>query len=111
MINSVVIVGRVGQDPEMKYFESGKVKTTFSIAVNIWSKDGDKTHWFNIELWDKSAEIAGEYVRKGRLVGIEGKLDISKWKDADGSTRERFFIRANNLRLLGGKKDDAAAGM
>lgn len=111
MINSVVLVGRVGQDPDMKYFESGKVKTTFSIAVNRWAKDGDKTDWFNIELWDKSAEIAGEYVKKGKLVGIEGKLDISKWKDSDGSTRERFFIRASNLRLLGSKKDDMASGM
>lgn len=108
MINSVVLVGRVGQDPDMKYFESGKVKTTFSIAVNRWTKEGDKTDWFNIELWDKNAEVAGEYVRKGRLVGVEGKLDISKWKDADGSTRERFFIRATNLRLLGSKKDDAS---
>lgn len=110
MINSVVIVGRVGQDPDMKYFETGKVKTTFSIAVNRWSKDGDKTDWFNIELWDKNAEVAGQYVRKGRLVGIEGRLDVSKWTDAEGNKRERHFIRAYNLRLLGGKKDEAIAG-
>jgi len=110
MINSVVIVGRVGQDPEMKYFESGKVKTTFSLAVNRWAKDGEKTDWFNIELWDKNAEVAGEYVKKGRLVGIEGSLDISSWTDNDGNKKERYFIRANNLRLLGGKKEDASAG-
>jgi len=110
MINSVVLVGRSGQDPEMKYFESGKVKTTFSIAVNRWTKEGDRTDWFNIELWDKNAEVAGEYVRKGRLVGIEGKLDVSSWVDAEGNRKERFFIRANNLRLLGSKKDEAAAG-
>ncbi|OGI00234.1 MAG: hypothetical protein A2287_06455 [Candidatus Melainabacteria bacterium RIFOXYA12_FULL_32_12] len=110
MINSVVIVGRVGQDPEMKYFESGKVKTAFSVAVNRWSKEGEKTDWFNIELWDKNAEVAGEYVRKGRLVGIEGKLEVSQWKDSEGNKRERFFIRANNLRLLGGKKEESSAG-
>ena len=59
MINSVVVVGRVGQDPEMKYFESGKVKTTFSLAVNRWDSKtkGEVTDWFNIELWDKLAEI------------------------------------------------------
>ena len=107
MINSVVLVGRAGQDPEMKYFESGKVKTSFSIAVNRWSKEGEKTDWFNIELWDKNAEIAGEYVRKGRLVGIEGRLDVSHWTDAEGIKKERFFIRANNLRLLGGKREEA----
>jgi single-strand DNA-binding protein len=107
MINSVVIVGRAGQDPDMKYFESGKVKTSFSVAVNRWSKEGEKTDWFNIELWDKNAEVAGEYVKKGRLVAVEGKLAVSKWNDADGTKKERFFIRANNLRLLGGKRDEA----
>lgn len=107
MINSVVLVGRTGQDPEMKYFESGKVKTTFSIAVNRWSKEGEKTDWFNIELWDKNAEVAGEYVKKGRLVAIEGKLDVSKWTDASGEQKERYLIRATNLRLLGGKRDEA----
>jgi len=106
MINSVVVVGRTGQDPDMKYFESGKVKTSFSVAVNRWSKDGDKTDWFNIELWDKSAEVAGEYVRKGKMVAISGKLAVSKWTDASGEKRERFFIRGNELRLLGGKKEE-----
>ncbi|MDD3149474.1 MAG: single-stranded DNA-binding protein [Candidatus Gastranaerophilales bacterium] len=105
MINSVVIIGRVGQDPEMKYFESGKVKTTFSVAVNRWTKNGDVTDWFNIELWDKPAEVAGEYVKKGRQVAIDGKLAISKWKDIDGNQKERYFIRGNNLRLLGGKNE------
>lgn len=108
MINSVVVVGRAGQDPDVKYFESGKVKTSFSVAVDGWSKEaGKKTDWFNIELWDKSAEVAGEYVKKGRMVAIEGKLAVSKWKDADGSVKERYFIRGNKLSLLGGKKDEA----
>lgn len=105
MINSVVVVGRVGQDPEMKYFESGKVKTTFSLAVNRWDSKtkAEVTDWFNIELWDKLAEIAGEYVKKGKLVAIDGKLALSKWTDASGSPRERAFVRAVNMRLLGSK--------
>lgn len=107
MINTVVIVGRVGQDPEIKYFESGKVKTSVSLAVNRWSKEGEKTDWFNIELWDKNAEIAGEYVKKGKLVAVEGRLDVSNWTDNDGNKRERYFIRANNLRMLGGKNEAA----
>ena len=105
MINSVVVVGRVGQDPEMKYFESGKVKTTFSLAVNRWDSKtkGEVTDWFNIELWHKLAEIAGEYVKKGKLVAVDGRLAMSKWNDASGSSRERYFVRAQNMRLLGSK--------
>lgn len=109
MINSVVIVGRVGQDPEMKYFESGKVKTVFSVAVNRWTKEGDKTDWYRIELWDKQAEVAGEYVKKGRLVQVEGRLDINKWTGQDGAEREMCIVRGSNLRLLGGKGDQSAA--
>lgn len=108
MINSVVLVGRVGQDPEMRYFESGKVKTTFSIAVNRWDSKtkAEVADWFNVELWDKLAEVAGEYVKKGKLVAVDGRLASSKWNDATGATREKFFIRATNLRLLSGSKAD-----
>lgn len=106
-MNNVVLVGRAGQDPEMKYFESGKVKTTFSVAINRWDSKVKEnvTDWFNVELWDKVAEVAGEYVKKGKLVAIDGKLAVSKWSDASGAGKERFFVRANNLRLLGGKND------
>lgn len=107
MINSAVIVGRAGQDPEMKYFESGKVKTTFSVAVNRWDSKtkAEVTDWFNIELWDKVAEIAGEYVKKGKLVAIEGRIASSKWTDASGEQRERYHIVASGLRLLSGKNE------
>ncbi len=108
MVNSIVVVGRAGQDPEMKYFDSGKVKTTFSVAVNRWNSrtKEEATDWFNIEVWDKQAEIAGEWVKKGKMVGIDGKLMSSKWQSPDGETNERFFIRANNIRLMGSKKDE-----
>lgn len=107
MINSVVVVGRVGQDPEMKYFESGKVKTTFSLAVGRWdSKTKEEvTDWYNIEVWDKQAEFAGEYIKKGRQVVVDGRISISKWTDQTGEERERFLIVANNVRLLGSKRD------
>lgn len=103
MINSVILVGRAGQDPEMRYFESGKVKTSFSIAVNRWSKNGETTDWFNVELWDKQAEVAGQYVKKGSLIALDGRLAIDKWSGKDGVERERAVIRGNNLRLLGSK--------
>ena len=108
MINSVVIVGRVGQDPEMKYFETGKVKTNISLAVNRGSKGNEKTDWFRVELWDKQAELTGEYVKKGRLVAVEGRLDLSHWTDKDGNKRETYFVRGSNIRFLGSKNDYSA---
>ena len=108
-MNTATIIGRAGQDAEIRYFESGKVKTTFSMAVNRWDtkQKAEVTDWFNIELWDKNAEIAGEYVKKGRLIAIEGKLATSKWKDNTGADRERFFIRATGLRLLSKMSESA----
>ena len=108
-MNSVVIVGRAGQDADIKYYESGKVKTSFSVAANRWDSKtkAEVTDWFNVDVWDKQAEFAGEYVKKGRLVAVEGRIAINKWKDVSGEDRERFLIIANNIRLLGSKKDEA----
>lgn len=108
-MNSAVIVGRAGQDPEVKYFESGKVKTTFSLAVNRWDPKtkSEVADWFSIDVWDKQAEFAGEYVKKGRLVAVDGRIAVNKWADASGEERQRFNIIANNVRLLGSKKDEA----
>ena len=106
-MNTATIVGRAGQDAEIKYFESGKVKTTFSLAVNRFDSK-TKTEvpdWFNIEVWDKQAEFAGEYVKKGREVAVDGRISISKWTDQTGEERERFLIVANQIRLLGSRSD------
>ncbi len=113
MLNSVVLVGRVGADPEIKYFETGRVKTTFNLAVNrpVKRTEGvDSTDWFRIELWGKQAEIANEYVRKGSLIGIQGRLEFSRWTDANGAKHEMPIISANNLRLLGSRSDNQMAG-
>lgn len=106
-MNSTVIVGRAGQDAEIKYFESGKIRTTFSLAVNRWDSKtkSEVTDWFNIDVWDKQAEFAGEYIKKGRLVAVDGRIQTNKWKDASGEDRERFLVVANNVRLLGSKRD------
>ena len=107
-MNSVVIVGRAGQDSEIRYFESGKARTTFSLAVNRWDSKtkSEVADWFNIEVWDKQAEFASEYIKKGRLVAIEGRISINKWKDVSGEDKERFLVVANNIRLLGSKRDE-----
>ena len=106
-MNTATVIGRAGQDAEIKYFESGKVKTTFSLAVNRWdSKTKENvTDWFNIEVWDKQAEFAGEYVKKGREVAVDGRISISKWTDQTGEEKERFLVVANDIRLLGSRRD------
>ncbi len=109
-MNTATIVGRAGQDAEIKYFESGKVKTTFSLAVDKWDAKTKEnvTDWFNIEIWDKQAETAGELVKKGRLVAVDGRISVSKWTDQAGEERERFLIVANSFRMLGSRRDAEA---
>ena len=106
-MNTVTIVGRTGQDPEVKYFDSGKVRTSFSVAVNRWdaASKSEVTDWYNIEVWDKQAETAGEYIKKGRLVAIDGRLRFNKWTSPDGEAHARPVIIVHNFRLLGGRND------
>ncbi len=110
-LNLVNLVGRAGQDPDLTYFESGRVKCVFSLAVDKGRKD-DTPDWFRLEIWGRSAEIAGDYVRKGSLVGIQGSLRFNRWKDkGTGDNRQSPIIAVDRLRLLGSKKDrDASAG-
>jgi len=107
-MNSVTIVGRTGKEPETKWFDSGKVRTTFSVAVDRWDSVAKEktTDWYNIDVWDKLAEFAGEYVKKGRMVAIDGRLTFSRWTAPSGEQNERFIVRANNIRLIGGRSDD-----
>ena len=106
-MNTATIIGRAGRDAETTAYESGKVRTTFSLAVNRWDTKTKEevTDWFNIEVWDKQAEFAGDYVKKGRQVVVDGRISISKWTDQTGEQKERFLINATNIRLLGSKKD------
>ncbi len=107
-MNTVVLVGRVGRDAEIRYFESGKVKANFSVAVNRWDAKtkSEVADWFNIDVWDKQAEFAGEYVKKGILVAVDGRIDVNRWTDkATGDDRENFLVVANNIRLLSSKRD------
>jgi single-strand DNA-binding protein len=108
IMNTAVLVGRVGRDAEIRYFESGKVKANFSVAVNRWDSKtkSEVTDWFNIDVWDKLAEFAGEYVKKGIQLVIDGRIAQNKWVDkATGNDRESFLVIANNIRLLGSKRD------
>ena len=111
-INSVTLVGRIGQDPEPRYFDDGKVVLRLSLAVkrkyhpleraarNIAYGD-EETDWFNLELWGRDAEYAGRYVTKGARVGITGSLNVDTWSDkATGEPRKSTKIIVKHLDIL-----------
>ena len=105
-LNHVNLVGRVGGDPNVRYFESGSVVCNLTLAVNRRSRNSDQPDWFNLELWGKTAEVAASYVRKGSLIGVSGALKFDYWQDrATGSQRSKPVIRVDRMDLLGAKRD------
>lgn len=108
-LNVVNLVGRVGGDPDVKYFESGSVRCNLTLAVNRRSRNNEQPDWFNLELWGKTAEVAANYVRKGSLIGVQGALKIENWSDrATGANRSKPVIKVDRLDLLGSKRDTEA---
>ena len=109
-VNRINLIGRAGRDPEVKFFDSGKAKCTFSIAVDRRSSRSEEPDWFELEIWGKTAEVAGNYVRKGKQVGIVGSLKFDRWQDKNtGEERSRPVILVDQLDLLGSNRDDEAA--
>ena len=105
-INIVHLVGRAGADPEVKYFESGSVLCTLTLAVRRPTSKSDQPDWFNLDIWGKTAEIAANYVRKGSLIGVQGSLKIDTWSDRNtGANRSKPVIKVDRLDLLGSKRD------
>lgn len=112
MLNSVVLVGRAGAQPELRYFESGKVQAIFPLAVDRpRRRDAESvTDWFSIELWGRQAQVAAEYVRKGALVGIEGRLAFHPRPEAEADEDPGMpYIAGSNLRLLGPRHGEVAS--
>lgn len=104
-INVVHLVGRVGTDPDMKYFDSGNVKCRLTLAVDRRRKDSGPD-WFNLELWGKTAEIANSYVRKGKQIAVRGSLKLDSWNDrSTGVLRSSPVVNVDDLQLLGSKRD------
>ena len=102
-LNKVFLLGRLGQDPEMKYTANGHAMTTFSMATNrYWTNDSgekqEKTEWHNVKLWRRQAEIANEFLRRGSLVLIEGRIETSKYEQ-DGVTKYFTAVVADNIQL------------
>jgi len=107
-INKVILVGNLGQDPEVRYTPAGAAVTTISVATTeAWNdKEGNKqerTEWHRVVFFSRLAEIAGEYLKKGSQVYIEGKLRTNKWQDKSGNDRYTTEIMANEMQMLGGR--------
>lgn len=109
-LNKVMLIGRLGRDPEVKFTSSGTAVCNFSLATSETFKDKsgekqEKTEWHNVQLWQKLAEIAGEYLVKGSLVFIEGRLQTRKWQDKEGNDRYTTEIVGERMQMLGSKGD------
>ncbi len=108
-VNKVILIGRLGADPEIRYTADGQPVATFRIATNeVWVKDGQKqerTEWHRIVAFGRLAEICGEYLSKGRQVYIEGRLQTRSYEDREGIKRFVTEIVALNMQMLGGRKD------
>jgi single-strand DNA-binding protein len=108
-VNKVIIVGNLGQDPETRYMPSGAAVTNFTVATNESWKDKqtgeqkDRTEWHRVAMFNRLAEIAAEYLRKGSQVYIEGKLRTRKWQGQDGNDRYTTEIIADEMQMLGGR--------
>jgi len=111
-VNKVILVGRLGRDPETRYTGGGQAVANFSVATDETYKDkaGERqkrTEWHKIVVWGKQAEIAQQYLKKGSLIFIEGRIQSREWQDKEGQKRTSFEIVATNFRMLGGRGDGA----
>ena len=115
-VNKVILVGRLGKDPELRSIPSGTSVAKFSLATDerFTDKNGEKqerTEWHNVVAWGKLAEICGQYLRKGKLVYIEGSIRTDSWDDKEtGVKKYRTEIIANTMQMLDKKSDDEGGG-
>jgi len=114
-INKVILVGNLGKDPETRYSASGAAITNITVATSESWKDKqsgeqqERTEWHRVVFFNRLAEIAGEYLSKGRQVYIEGSLRTRKWQDQSGQDRYTTEIVASEMQMLGSRSDDAGA--
>ena len=115
MINKVILIGNLGADPDIKRTQNGVPVATFNIATSERRKGQDgqiqeQAEWHRIVVWDKLAEICGEYLHKGSKVYIEGKLQTRKWQDKEGHDRWTTEIVARDMKMLTPKGGDSSSG-
>jgi single-strand DNA-binding protein len=115
-VNKAILVGRLGRDPETRYTSGGQAVANFTLATDETFKDraGERqkrTEWHRVVLWGKLAEIAQQYLKKGQLVYVEGRIQTRQWEDKrDGQKRSTTEIVGNVMRMLGSRAEGAAAG-
>jgi single-strand DNA-binding protein len=115
-VNKVILIGNLGRDPEVRYTPSGAAVCNVSVATtrNWKSKDSgekqEETEWHRVVFYDRLAEIAGEYLKKGRPIYVEGRLKTRKWQDKEGKDRYTTEIVADEMQMLGSKGGGAGAG-
>ncbi|MBI2026296.1 MAG: single-stranded DNA-binding protein [Deltaproteobacteria bacterium] len=113
-VNKVIIVGRLGTDPEVRYTTNGTSVTNFSVATSEnWNdKEGNKqerTEWHRIVVWGKMGELCSQYLKKGRQVFIEGRIQTRSWEDKEGQKRYTTEIVAQNVQFLGSREQSSSA--
>jgi len=113
-LNKAILIGRLGQDPEIKTFSGGASVTNFSIATsekfkNKAGEQQEKTEWHNIQSWGKLGEICGQYLKKGSLVYIEGRIETREYEDKNNVKKYATSININEMKMLGSKSDSNAA--
>ncbi len=113
-VNKVILVGRLGRDPETRFTPNGQAVCNFSLATDESYKDraGERqkrTEWHRIVLWGKLAELAQQYLKKGSLIYLEGRIQSRQWDDREGQKRTSFEIVANTMKFLGARGEAAAA--
>jgi len=114
-VNKVILVGNLGRDPEVRYTSGGTAVANFTMATtDRWNDQSsgekkERTEWHRVVVWGKQAEIAGEYLRKGRQVYVEGSLQTREWTDRDGNKRYTTEVRAQRFQMLGARQDERSA--
>ena len=114
-LNKVMIIGNLGADPEMRFTANGDAVANFNVAASrrYTTRDGEQreqTEWFRVVCWRRLAEIAGQYLQKGRQVYIEGRLETRQWQDREGNTRYTTEVIANEMQMLGSRGDFGDSG-
>ena len=110
-INKVILIGRLGVDPELRYTPAGAAVASFSLATNmVWKdqegKQQEKTEWHRIIAWRKLGEFCGEWLKKGSQIYVEGRIQTRSWDDKDGIKRYMTEIIADTIQLLGSRRED-----
>ena len=114
-VNKVILVGRLGRDPETRYTGAGQAVCNFSLATdeNFKDRSGERqkrTEWHKIVVWGKQAEIAQQYLKKGSQIYLEGRIQSREWMDKENQKRTSFEIVASNFRMLGSRSDSMGGG-